>query len=281
MTTLSHGVALSYGDEHRTTSNRRHALGIRGELPDGRVFRYARNSAVALEAGRIVQSRADPFAAELNMDVAVESTFPGGGSTLGSRLVPLITPATLDTILPSDFFTDGYMYINDGPGEGHIYHISSHSSLSSDFVSSVLIIALDYDGEIVSTNLSTQSLVGLVPNEYGAVVVTDTDVTLTHVLGVTPAAIAASEFFWLQTWGNAAVLLFDTGSGVAVVGKLLSVGLTSSSDNVGSFEPMTSIALTSGIDTSTPDRDTVVIGVAIEIAAVTSDFQLVSLMINP
>jgi len=274
-------VSLSYGMEKATTTNKRHPLGTRGVLPDGRIFRYAENSATALEAGRLVQSGATFQGGDFDMDLAIESTYPDTDfNALGDLDLTIVTSdLTLGTVLPADFYADGWMYINDGPGEGHIYRISSHTSQDSD-ASTALRVHLAGDDALVSTALTTASLVGLIASKYYQPVPTDLDTTLTVPVGVTPAAIAASVFFWVQTWGLCSVwITTDSAGAVPVVGRTVVPQITTS-DEAGSVTGVTTLQ-TSDNTVGIPELNLPVIGVAAVIAAVDSDYGLVDLRISP
>lgn len=268
-------AGISYGDEKKTYSDRSHPLGTRGVLPDGRVFRFSLNGATAREAGLLMQAGVQPNDGEWDMDLAIESTHGSGSPNTGSKDVPVLAAATLTSALALDAFQDGLLYVNDGPGEGHVYHVSSHPAMTT-LNSTVLLVHLGGDDEIVSTNLTTASLVGLLANEYNAPVPTDIDTTLTRLLGVTPAAIPASEYFWLQTYGPAAVFIADNPA-VPVVGRNV-VPNVSTSDEPGSVVSESTVLSS---DASEPDRDLPIIGYAMAIAAVDTDYGMIFLTISP
>lgn len=273
-------VVLSFGMEKAATADKRHPLGTRGVLPDGRVFRYAENSAVALEAGRLIQAGATFQGGDFDMDLAIESTFPDTDfNALGDLDLAIVTSdLTLGTVLPADFYASGWMYVNDGPGEGHVYRISSHTSQDSD-ASTVLRIRLSGNDELVSTALTTASLVGLVASPYFRPVPTDLDTTLTQVVGVTPTSIGASLFFWAQTWGAAAVnIRTDSAGAIPVVGRTV-VPQVTTSDEAGSVTGVTTLQ-TSDNTVGIPELNLPVIGVAMLIAAVDSDYGMIFLQIS-
>jgi len=277
-------VSLSYGMEKQTdasgAANKVHPLGTRGVLPDGRVFRYCENSGAAKEAGRLLQAAATLQSGNFDMDVAVESTFGGAGfNAIGDQDIALVTSdLTLDTVLPADFYADGWLYINDGPGEGQVHRISSHTSQDSD-ASTVLRIHLAGDDALASTALTTASLTGLIASPYYQPVETDLDTTLTQIIGVTPTAIAASVYFWVQTWGPAAVwITTDSAGAVPVVGRTV-VAQVTTSDEVGSVTGVTTLQ-TSDDTVGVPEPDLPVIGTAMVVAAVDSDYGMIYLTIS-
>jgi len=115
----------------------------------------------------------------------------------------------------------------------------------------------------LSIALTTSSLVGLTYNMYDSVIVQPT--TITNIIaGVSPTTMTASYYGWLQTWGYAAVLM----QGVAVVG-----------DQVTAAE--TTAAGAGVLLDSSSAQDNESIGVAALIPAVSTDFQLVKLTIDP
>lgn len=279
-------VSLSYGMEKQTdaagSANKAHPLGTRGVLPDGRVFRYSENSATALEAGRLCQAAGTFQSGSFDKDVAVESTFGGAGfNAIGDQDIALVTSdLTLDTVLPADFYADGWLYINDGPGRGHVHRISSHTSQSSD-PSTVLRIRLAGDDALASTvadGLTTSSVTGLIASPYYQPVPTDLDTTLTQIVGVTPTAIPASEYFWLQTWGVAAVHVSTDDAGVVpVVGRTVVAQITTS-DLAGSVAGVTTLQTSD--DSGIPELDLPVVGVSMVIAPVATQFGAIFLTIS-
>jgi hypothetical protein len=268
----SHDVALSYGMEKATSTLafKAHPYGIRGYLPDGRAFRYSFSDG-ALEAGLVCQAAAQPHAGELDMDVPISSD----GAAIGERNVLVDLTTGLSTILAADEYRDGLLYVNDGPGEGHIYRISSHSSQTSDFTTAMP-FTLDYDDEVRSTGLTSLSLIGLIKNQYKDVVTIDNPtVTYTNVLGATPAAIADNRNFWLQTWGPCA-LLITAKLVVPILGKAVQPNITTS-DLAGS---VTGYDTVNSTDTAAePLNDTPIIGYSMAVAAVDTDHGLVFLQI--
>ena len=105
---------------------------------------------------------------------------------------------------------------------------------------------------------ATSSLFGVSYNQYDEVIVQPT--TITNIIaGVSPTTMTANYYGWLQTWGYAAVLM----QGVAVVG-----------DQVTAAGAGVLLASSSAQDNES-------IGVAALIPAVSTDFQLVKLTIDP
>ena len=266
-------VELSFGMEKVTSvlALKSHPYGTRGVLPDGRVFRYAFSNG-AFTAGRIMQAAVQPHGGENDMDLPISSA----GNAIGDQNVDVDFTTGISTILEADEYEDGKLYVNDGPGEGHLYRISSHSSQTSDFATAMPFKLAD-DDQIRSTALTTLSLVGLIKNQYKDVVGIDLDVTYTNVVGATPVDVDDNRNFWLQTYGEAAILVADNAT-VPALGRGIQPQLTTS-DIVGAV---------SGIDTSLssdagaePDINVPIIGYSLVVAAVDTDYGYMFLQISP
>ena len=203
-------VNLSYGMEKVETSEQKHILGTRGTLPDGRVFYYAENSGTAIDHGGYLVDGIAAVAAH-DMDLAATATSAGATSfTSGTSLT-----------VTKDQYKGGYVYFNDGPGQGETYKVKSNTAVSS--ATGLSITVDEPDG--VKTALTTSSLFGLMYNPYKDVKIIDGDGTMTTgVLGVTTAPVTADYFCWIQTSGPASVRL---GAQVGIVGDALTVSQAS------------------------------------------------------
>ena len=243
-------INLKPGMEKVETSEQRQKLGTRATTPDGRVFYYVENSGTAITTGgQIVDGIAAVGAHD--MDLAFAATSAGA------------TTATSGTSLTvtKDHDKDGYIYINDGPGQGEIYQVKSNTAVSS---ATGLSITIDEEDGF-ATALTTASLFGLMYNPYKDVKIVDGNGTMTTgVLGVTTTAMTADYFGWIQTSGPAAVLM---GAQVAIVGD---GSARSQQDEDGTVERT---------DYS-DDSDLVNLGVAMGIPSVATDYQWVMLNIR-
>ena len=201
-------VYLSYGMEKVETSEQKQKLGTKAVLPDGRTFYYAKNSSAAITtAGQIVDGIA--AVAAHDMDVAATEAHSVGDTTI-SLEVPT-TDLTLNQ------YADGYLCINDGPGQGEVYRIKSHPAHDASDDNTVIFTIDEPDG--IRTALTTASLFGIIYNPYTDVKIVDGDGTMTTgPLGVTTIPVTASYYCWLQTSGVASVL---SGAVVAIVGDAI------------------------------------------------------------
>ena len=237
-------INLKPGMEKVETSSQKHKLGTRATTPDGRVFYYAENSGTAIDhAGYLVDGIA--AVAAHDMDLAFTATSAGATSaTSGTSLT-----------VTKDQYKDGYIYINDGPGQGEIYQVKSNTAVSS---ATGLSITIDEEDGF-ATALTTASLFGLMYNPYKDIKIIDGDGTMTTgVLGVTTTAVTADYFCWIQTAGPASVRL---GAQVGIVGDALTWSQASGEDGEAERTDYSD------------EADIINIGTAMGIPAVDSDNQ--------
>ena len=236
-----------YGDEKVTGTSQIHPYGTRMVLPDGRVFYYGQTDG-AQTAGAICQSAVG--VANHDMDLAVNTAAAGAKS---------LSVTVGGTAVTANQYADGYVYVNDGTGEGHIYKVRQHDAISSAGSGTINL----YDGDAIVVAFEAATIVGLAKNPYKDFVVYPTTAT-GHAVGVAATDFDDDDFGWLQTWGPAAVLCdvaFVIGNHVRV-----------SDNTAGSGEPLDR-------DGSNENEET--IGVASLIAPVTTDYGYVNLTINP
>jgi hypothetical protein len=238
------------GWEKVQTSDQRHKLGTRMALADGRVYRYALDSGSGIAAGRLVQAPATDAADD--MDLAWSAGAAVGGTT--------ITTGTSLTIT-KDQYKEGWLYTNDGTGEGQIYPIKSNTAVSG--ATGCVFTIDDEDGFAVALTATT-SLFGVVYNIYDGVLVQPTSITNAAV-GVSTTTVTASYYTWLQTWGPCALL--DTGASW-VVGDQLTSGETGAAGAAILLD-------------SSSAQDNMSIGYSMYIKPVTTDFGFVNLTIAP
>ena len=189
----------SYGDEKVTSSVRigNLPLGTRMMLPDGRIYAHASAGTVTavgqLCIGADIASSA--WVSDLNASAAVDSDF-----------INITLTATGATTV--DQFKDGYIFVNDDNGAGHVYKVASNLSAA---VSTTCKFTLA-DNDTVQVLLKVASSeVGIKRNEFDSVVIRSGGTTVPNIpVGVTPVAITAGYYFWLQRRGVACVLMAST-----------------------------------------------------------------------
>ena len=237
----------NYGDEKVTGTTQLHPYGTRMVLPDNRVFYYGQTDG-AQTAGAICQSPVG--IANHDMDLATNTASSGDKS---------VTVTVGGTAATANQYADGYLYVNDGTGEGHIYKIRQHDAISSSGSGAINL----YDGDAIATGFAAATIAGLAKNPYKDFIVYPTTST-GHAVGVAATDFDDDDFGWLQTWGPAAVLCdvaFVIGNHVRV-----------SDGTAGSGEPL---------DRDGTHENEEVIGVASVIAPVTTDYGFVNLTILP
>ena len=199
---LTYGTTWGdFGDEKVESSTQTHPLGTKLILPDGRIYYYALNSSAAITTGGAI---VDGIAAVGAHDMDLVSVAASAGA--------ITFTTTTSLTVTENQYKDGYLYFNDGPGQGEVYSIRSNTAVSS---AAGLSITVEDDGGL-ATALTTASLFGLMYSPYKDVKIVDGNGTMTTgVLGITTIPVTASYYCWLQTSGPAAVLM---GAQVGIVG---------------------------------------------------------------
>ena len=241
-------VELIHGEAKRESSVQQHPLGTRGIDPNGNVFRYA-SAGEALAQGKVVMQAAG--IANHDMDLVTAAAAQDATSitvTLGG------TAATLDQ------YKNGYLYVNDGPGEGQSFAIAGHPAADA---SATLALRLE-DGDDVRVALTSSSLCGLMANPYSSVEIFDADDVDGPALGVSTTLITSGYYCWIQTWGYCACLVDVAG----VIGQPVKV----SDGTDGSTELL---------DRDASNENDMVVGVAAHIAAVSTDYGVLFLQLSP
>lgn len=194
-------------DVHTTSAEPRAKLGDKVMTADGRVYRYAKAGGTALDAGKLVVA-ADEVANHTNI-------VAGADAAVGATEITVTLGATAATV---NQYAEGFVVINDAAGEGIAYKIASHGAADG---ATDLVIKLEDPIQVALTEDTSE--VSLVKNIYDSVVISAVD-QADAVVGVPNVAVAADEYFWVQTGGVCAVLADEavakglavtTGTGVA------------------------------------------------------------------
>ena len=251
-------VSGSPGYEKSTTSAKKHRLGTRMVLPDGRTFYYMK-AAEAITAGKVTmgsQTESDHI-----KDLAVASAAAVGANQItltngGSTAITGSGEYTGDYSTAGDY-VDGYIFINDAAGEGQIFTIEAHGTAATG--ASVTFDLWNTDS--VRTALTTSSEAGIHKPLGHSVEVWDVNDIDGPPLGVPAADVTSGYYFWNQTTGPAAVLT----NGTVVHGKNVMTGSTTD----GSVDVMA--------DDSSAEF---LVGAVLAVGA-TTEYSLVDLQIKP
>ena len=237
-----------FGSEKVTNTTKKRALGTILELPDGREFKYALNGGSAISSGKLASSAA--MIGNHDMDLTTAAASVGDTS---------ITVTLGGTAATKDQYADGYIYTNDGTGQGQIYRIASNPAADGSATLAVTLAANDP----VAVACTATTLSGLVVNPYSGIVVSPTSIT-NRTLGVTATDIAANAYGFVQTKGLASVLV----SGTVVAGEPLRVA------------GATTAGAAMALDRDGSGENEQEIGVVHNVVAVTTDYCLAFLNID-
>lgn len=194
--TKSLNIRGDYEEAFRTSAVKSWPLGTRMHLADNRVFRYSLAGSTALTVARVMQAAQQDTA-------VVDASITPNKIDLRSRQV------TLDIItakrVTQDTYEGGLLYVNSGTGVGHVYHVQGNDLLEPGSTKAQLTVYLGSDFQVA---LGASSRVTLLRNRHHSLVVAPAPPN-SAVVGVTPVAVAANSYFWLQTGGPCAVLQND------------------------------------------------------------------------
>ncbi len=167
-------------------------VGTRGYLPDGRVYRFARNSGIAIVAGQMLQSEliSDDFD-----NLATNAAAVNDGTVE-------VTPVGTKTYAV-DELKGGFLTIDSGTtGAGLCYRIKGNPATSAATAFRVVL------GERIAVALHADATATVMKNPWMDVVIAASGQALVDA-GVANIAIGAGsstkQYFWAQTWGPASV----------------------------------------------------------------------------
>ncbi len=243
-------VGLTYGMEKDESTDKRHPLGTVGITPDGRWFRYAQAGSGTLAAGKMaMQAISIP-----NHDMDLVLTAAAVGATT-------VTVTLGGTLATASQYADGYLYTNDGGGEGHVYKILSNPAAAA---SGSLTLTF-YPGDQVKEAITGTPLGGLMVNPYKAVEVYDAGTVDGPPLGVAMREVTGSSYCWLQTVGHGVIM---ADASVPILGNMVRAADTQ--DGAGER-----------VDRDEASSAQPIYGVGALIAAVNTDYGVISLQMGP
>ena len=228
-----------------TFGGRELILGQRGITPDGRTFRWAFSGGI-IPAGHVVQTAAAVAADDKDVPVAA-------AAAVGALTVTITAQGTIT----ANLYQDGYLYVNDVDGEGHLYAIKSHPAGTG---SASLVITL---WEPIREALTTSSEVGLHMNLFKDVIEHAAGGNTGGAIGVAPTEITDNDYFWCQTSGPCCVLAEDSAM---VVGDGVEIGV----DVAGAAQ----------LHDVSAETDRMPIGVALLVAPAAGDSAIIDLHLD-
>jgi len=183
-------------------------VGQKFDTSDGRELVLVQNGAVALTAGKLIQTVAETTAFE-----KLAMTVPTAQPATAGTFAVLVTNGA--TVLNANQFQGGFLVTASGTGLGQLLKIQSHQPAAA---SATFIVTLE---DPIQTTLDVTTTVSLVANPYLGVIINPTTPTGTPV-GVTLYNIAAST---AATYDGTSGKL--TVNGVAQYGLVTCHGLVS------------------------------------------------------
>lgn len=216
-------VFISEEQTQDTSAAQKLPLGTRGVCSDGRVFRYAQAGATAIKAHRLCISLNDERPQSTATDQRLYSAYP-----IGTTMVQiyLSTFTTAGDTLAANYFKDGYLMVNSTDVAAYQFcPIDSNETLASATA------ALGTAGLHNTVWLKPPGLkklgdtdtgnVKLVQNPYKSLVISTVANGPGLPMGITPVAVTATYYFWLQTWGPT-IAVAGEGVGVSIdeLGKI-------------------------------------------------------------
>ena len=184
-----------------------------------RTFRYMGTGNAAITAGKLLQH---PAKVANHQGMTSVGAHGAGVSTIEVTLG--------GTAVTADQYAGGYLWINDGDGEGQLLRIKSHPAQAT---AGGNVTITCYDGLVTALNVAN-SKVSIVVDPYSnAVVAPVTEAGA--LMGATVIDMAANKFGWAQTSGPASLLTVGTlvpGNAAVRSGATTAGGVAPATDNV-------------------------------------------------
>lgn len=210
-------------------------------LPDGRTYRYSEAGGTAPVAGSLYQSVA-PVAN--HTDVAVLSTTSADIPAVGDTSIAATLGATSAA---QDIYSEGIVHFNDDTGEAYAHRIKravasgdAHAAAEGSATLTVNLAA----GDTVQLAATSDTTVSFTRNRFHSVIIHPSPPTA-MLAGVAPLAGTASQYFYTQVAGEAAVLT----DGTLLVGNMVQASISTNGAVEGQKVRITA-GSTAGADTN-------------------------------
>ena len=228
----------AYGDEKVTTLVKYHEFGTRMELPDGRIYAYARACTTPMYAGYFYEGPLYAGTADLEiLDLLVPGNAAVGATTI------VVTMGATTGINPNDY-DEGYIYTasSAGAGVGEVYKIKTASTAAAGATTTIILYENDKLNTVIRTGTTT---VGLRPNEFDTLHLVDNSNTRQGPpAGISPVLVAASCYCWIQRRG---VATSYTAATIGIIGLPLTCN-TAVDGEIGSWTAAASAGTASWAD---------------------------------
>lgn len=188
----------------QVTAEKKFPLGALAESRDGRRWRYCENGGVALTLGLINQHSAG-IAGWQDEAQTNNPSLP----TAGDKIVTV----TLTTTATAGDLIDGYLTVEDGTGEGHLYLIKDNKTGVANATTGFdVVVEIADTGGIRTAYVAGSELTVTKAKNKEVVVEAGTG----QMVGVNHVAVPADNFFWAQTRGYCPV---QSATTIGVIGN--------------------------------------------------------------
>ena len=190
-------AADATADPYQESATQLWPLGTRMIYGD-RQFVYALMGGSGVTAGKLVQSAVHQGADHLDMDVT-----SGDVPAIGAHRISIETNGT---DLTKDQYAGGYIYVNDGTGEGQLMKIKSHAA--HDHSNDPTCVFTTFDPVTVALVNSDSKVTIHQQKHYKVVIAAHAETAA--LAGLTVRDMSADYYGWLQVSGPAAALTRGT-----------------------------------------------------------------------
>jgi len=190
-------------------------LGARIALEDGRAFRYAQFTAVAVAAGVLVAQDATSQVANEMAATGVRDSAGVAADIASSDTITRLYFLDTDVLTAAnsdDVFAGGYLHHLNSATGGYTYKIRSNA-----YTASTSVMQVDLFDSILE-NMDSQDEASITGNRYVNVTIANNG-TDDNAAGVTVRNVTASYYAWVQTWGMGTVLA-DESTGTIAAGTI-------------------------------------------------------------
>lgn len=186
---------------YEVSSTQKLPIGLVRELDDGRRFVYCSNTAAAIAAaaGGVLISRDQ---------APIDGTVAAADVTFGGAVGSIDVTVTAAG-LTANSHKGGWLVLKAGAGVGQGYKIVGNTATDNPATGRA---KLQLERPVNTLWVAANTTVAIYPNPYSSLllnpaVANEAATTQERVMGMVVQPIAASSFFWAQTWGIASLVL--------------------------------------------------------------------------